>query len=81
MHKYLTRHRYSNTRTEDLWAALGEAANKPVANVMSTWTSQTGYPMISVSSTQDGNNRILNISQQRFLADGSKGLIFIIPDI
>ncbi|XP_050738577.1 puromycin-sensitive aminopeptidase-like isoform X2 [Eriocheir sinensis] len=73
MNKYLTRHQYGNTYTEDLWAALSEASNKPVAEVMSTWTKQTGFPMISVSSHQDGDNRVLTLTQQRFLADGSTG--------
>lgn len=73
MNKYLTRHQYANTYTEDLWAALSEASNKPVGEVMSTWTKQTGFPMISVSSHQDGDNRVLSLTQQRFLADGSTG--------
>ncbi|XP_045101162.1 puromycin-sensitive aminopeptidase-like isoform X2 [Portunus trituberculatus] len=73
MNKYLTRHQYANTYTEDLWAALSETSNKPVGEVMSTWTKQTGFPMISVSSHQDGDNRVLSLTQQRFLADGSTG--------
>ncbi|XP_042203152.1 puromycin-sensitive aminopeptidase-like [Homarus americanus] len=73
MKKYLTRHQYGNTYTEDLWTALSEASSKPVAEVMSTWTKQTGFPMISVASHQDGDNRVLTLTQQRFLADGSTG--------
>ncbi|XP_064113032.1 LOW QUALITY PROTEIN: puromycin-sensitive aminopeptidase-like [Macrobrachium nipponense] len=73
MNIYLTRHQYGNTYTEDLWAALSEASSKPVAEVMSTWTKQTGFPMISVTSHQDGDNRVLTLTQQRFLADGSVG--------
>ncbi|KAK8732636.1 hypothetical protein OTU49_006856 [Cherax quadricarinatus] len=73
MNKYLTRHQYGNTYTEDLWAALSEASSKPVGDVMSTWTKQTGFPMISVVSHQDGDNRVLTLTQQRFLADGSSG--------
>ncbi|XP_069970729.1 puromycin-sensitive aminopeptidase isoform X1 [Penaeus vannamei] len=73
MNKYLTRHQYNNTYTEDLWAALKEASNKPVGEVMSSWTKQTGFPMISVTSHQDGDNKVLTLTQQRFLADGSTG--------
>ncbi|KAK3888299.1 hypothetical protein Pcinc_007638 [Petrolisthes cinctipes] len=73
MNKYLTRHQYGNTYTEDLWSALSEASKKPVAEVMSTWTKQTGFPMITVASHQDGDNRVLTLTQQRFLADGSAG--------
>ena len=73
MHKYLTQHQYGNTKTEDLWEALGSEAKKPVGEVMSGWTKQMGFPVISVSSTQDGENRILNISQKRFLVNKSAG--------
>ncbi|XP_076055525.1 puromycin-sensitive aminopeptidase isoform X1 [Oratosquilla oratoria] len=73
MHNYLTQHSYANTFTEDLWAALGKASKKPVGKVMRTWTKQTGFPMITVASHQDGDNRVLTLTQQRFLADGSSG--------
>ena len=40
------------TCSEDLWAALGEASGKPVADVMSTWTQQLGYPVLTVDAKQ-----------------------------
>ena len=49
MNLYLSRHSYKNTQTEDLWAALEEGSNKPVGAVMSTWTKQKGFPVISVN--------------------------------
>ncbi len=49
MNVYLKRHEYQNTFTEDLWAALGEASGKPVAEIMSTWTKQMGFPVLKVS--------------------------------
>ncbi|XP_045766880.1 puromycin-sensitive aminopeptidase [Maniola jurtina] len=73
MHIYLTRHQYKNTFTEDLWAALEEASNKPVGAVMSTWTKQMGFPMVEVSSEQKGTDRVLKLTQQKFCADGSQG--------
>ena len=73
MKLYLTRHKYANTFTEDLWAALSEASGKPIASVMSGWTKQMGYPVIHVSSRQEGpDKRVLQLRQQRFLADGTK---------
>lgn len=81
MNIYLTRHQYKNTFTEDLWAALEEASNKPVGAVMSTWTKQMGFPMVEVSSEQRGSNRVLKLSQQKFCADGSQGgdTLWMIP--
>ncbi|CAG9561275.1 unnamed protein product [Danaus chrysippus] len=72
MNIYLTRHQYKNTFTEDLWAALEEASNKPVGAVMSTWTKQMGFPMVEVSSEQRGNDRVLKLTQKKFCADGSQ---------
>ena len=72
MKLYLTRHQYSNTFTEDLWAALGEASSKPVGSIMTGWTKQMGYPVITVSAKQEGTQRVLQLSQQRFLADGTQ---------
>ena len=37
---------------EDLWASLEEASQKPVATVMSTWTKQMGYPVLTVEGKQ-----------------------------
>jgi len=70
MNVYLTRHKYKNTFTEDLWAALGEASGKPVHDIMTTWTKQMGFPVLSVSEKKDGTNRTLTISQRKFCADG-----------
>ena len=73
MKLYLTRHKYGNTFTEDLWAALSEASRKPVGSIMSGWTKQMGFPVIRVTARQEGDDkRILQLSQQRFLADGTK---------
>ncbi|CAG2104297.1 unnamed protein product [Medioppia subpectinata] len=70
MHSYLSKHSYKNTLTEDLWASLQEASNKPVRDVMTTWTKQKGYPVISVTSRRDGNSLILTLTQNKFCADG-----------
>ncbi|XP_063975639.1 puromycin-sensitive aminopeptidase isoform X2 [Diachasmimorpha longicaudata] len=71
MNIYLKRHSYNNAETEDLWAALEEASNKPIRAVMSTWTKQMGFPVLKVDERQDGNDRILSLTQERFLANGS----------
>ncbi|CAB0017889.1 unnamed protein product [Nesidiocoris tenuis] len=73
MNIYLTRHQYKNTFTEDLWAALEEPSKKPVRAVMSSWTKQMGFPVIRVTaSEQDGDSRILTVTQEKFVADNSE---------
>ncbi|XP_053994553.1 puromycin-sensitive aminopeptidase isoform X1 [Hylaeus volcanicus] len=71
MNLYLNRHSYANAKTGDLWDALEEASGKNVRSVMSTWTEQQGFPVVKVRHRQEGNDRILSLSQERFLADGS----------
>uniref|UniRef100_A0A8D8Y0U5 Aminopeptidase n=2 Tax=Cacopsylla melanoneura TaxID=428564 RepID=A0A8D8Y0U5_9HEMI len=69
MHLYLTRHQYGNAFTEDLWASLEEASGKPVGRVMSTWTQQMGFPVISVQESvqnPDKPERTLTLTQHKF---------------
>ena len=40
LHNYLTEFSYKNTITENLWSHLAKASNKPVNEVMSSWTLQ-----------------------------------------
>lgn len=74
MNIYLTRHQYKNTNTENLWTALeeGSGSDMGVEKIMSTWVKQKGYPVISVSSEQRENTRVLKISQEKFVMDGNK---------
>jgi puromycin-sensitive aminopeptidase len=57
---YLKRHAYGNTTTADLWAALTEASKQPVATVVGTWTSQSGFPLVEIKNER--------VSQSRFFA-------------
>ncbi|GFO32573.1 puromycin-sensitive aminopeptidase [Plakobranchus ocellatus] len=72
MNIYLTRHQYSNTSTENLWAALEEASGKPVGEMMATWTKQKGFPVLKVEQEQCGKDRHLTIVQSKFMAGGEE---------
>lgn len=60
---------YSNAEQDDLWAELTAASlrsgsltrNITVKEVMDTWTTQTGYPILTV--TRDYSDKSLTISQ------------------
>ena len=67
LNRYLSRHQYGNARTRDLWDALGEASGQPVAEIMDTWITQTGYPVVDVHTTRTGRGVELTGSQGRFL--------------
>lgn len=63
--RYLKKHAYGNTQTEDLWAALSDASGKDVQKVMQIWTKNVGYPVISV--TEDEKTNTIHVKQNRFL--------------
>ncbi len=68
LHRYLTKFEFSNTVDTDLWDAIDEVRQRSphdhfhlrLADVMRTWTHQSGYPVVSVA--KDG----VTISQRRF---------------
>lgn len=72
LNEYLNKFAYRNAFTEDLWDSLGKASGKPVREVMSTWTSQMGFPVLEFTEKQNGNDREISVTQSKFCADGSK---------
>lgn len=60
--EYLTRFRYGNACTEDLWAALERASGEPVAAMAAPWIDRPGLPLIRASMTPRG----LELTQGRF---------------
>eukprot|EP01119_Soliformovum_irregulare_P006321 TRINITY_DN181_c0_g2_i1.p1 TRINITY_DN181_c0_g2~~TRINITY_DN181_c0_g2_i1.p1 ORF type:complete len:891 (-),score=308.06 TRINITY_DN181_c0_g2_i1:1031-3703(-) len=65
---YLNRHKYSNAVTEDLWRALSEASGFSVNQFMDKYTKVTGFPLVSISSTE--NPAEFQVEQTRFYASG-----------
>ncbi|XP_042652794.1 glutamyl aminopeptidase isoform X2 [Tyto alba] len=61
---YLKKHHFQNAKTQQFWEALEVASNKPVKEVMDTWTRQMGYPVLEM-----GSNSVF--TQKRFLLDPS----------
>merc|ERR1712096_423890 len=70
MHSYLTKYSYKNTETPQLWAELESASGLPVTSVMKTWTEQMGFPCINMTSQQEGADRVLTLTQSKFVGDG-----------
>ena len=59
---YFAKHAYQNTEANDLWGALAKASGKDIAQLMNTWISQPGYPVVSVR----GNSENTILSQKQF---------------
>ncbi|KAF8387261.1 pam-1 [Pristionchus pacificus] len=69
---YLARHSYGNATTVDLWNAHSEASGQDIAKMMSGWTQQMGFPLITVKEVKrEAGSRVLSLSQKRFIVDGS----------
>ena len=73
LNTYLTRHSYQNARTTDLWTALEESSGQPVNSIMSSWTGQTGYPVVDVAATNTESGLSLEVRQERFVFDSVLG--------
>ncbi|CAM6031304.1 unnamed protein product [Sphagnum compactum] len=63
---YLQSHQFSNASTEDLWTAIGQSSRKPINAVMHNWVYQAGFPLISMTKTDQTNFRF---SQSRFFSN------------
>ncbi|NWR90810.1 AMPE aminopeptidase, partial [Furnarius figulus] len=59
---YLKKYQFQNAKTQQFWEALEEASNKPVKEVMDTWTRQMGYPVLEMGENSQ-------FTQKRFLLD------------
>ncbi len=64
---YLKKYSYNNSDTKDLYSVLEEVSGLPVSNFMSSWTGQSGYPILDI----DSNAKQLIFNQQRFVMDNS----------
>ena len=69
---YMQLHQYGSTTTGDLWAALEKSSGKPVTRLAAAWTTQPGFPLITVKADPCKNGaRIVRLSQEHFTIDDS----------
>jgi aminopeptidase N len=66
MRLYMKDHAYSNATTADLWAALEEASQVPVASIAKGFTEYPGVPLIHVSTACVDGSAAVNLRQDRF---------------
>lgn len=72
--RYMAKHAYGNTVTDQLWAEVAAASGKPVVPMMHSFTLQGGVPLIKAGVPKCvGGKTVLPLSQGRFALDaGSK---------
>lgn len=61
---YLKKYSYKNTKTKDLWGEFEKVSDEPISRIMSSWTKQSGFPLLSISIEK--NN--IKIKQERFFS-------------
>jgi aminopeptidase N len=78
---YMSRHKYSNTTTADLWESLGKVSDKPVKAIAAGWTEQPGLPVIKVKTECVGGKLVVGLEQERFTVrdPGAKQLEWKVP--
>ena len=62
LREYFKKHAYSNTTADDLWRTLSDSSGKDVAELMTPWLTQPGYPVVFASKIGDQ----IRLCQQRF---------------
>ena len=70
--KYMKARAYSNATSTDLWNALDASSGMDVSGIVSGWTQQAGFPLVTaVASCDSKGARTIGLSQQRFLKNGT----------
>jgi aminopeptidase N len=72
---YISKHKYSNATTADLWSGLAEASGKPVEEIAAAWVHQPGFPVVSVS--REGDN--VHLRQERLTMNFKESAASIWP--
>lgn len=64
---YLKKFQFSNTVTDDLWNELETSSKKPVREMMTTWTSKKGFPVVNISRQSiNDDKQVLKLTQKKF---------------
>ena len=82
--RYMDRHAYGNTSSDDLWRAIEAAAGKPVTAIAHDFTLQPGVPLVSVAETTcRGGRARVRLTQGEFSKDrpDKKPLAWRVPVI
>ncbi|KII72366.1 Puromycin-sensitive aminopeptidase [Thelohanellus kitauei] len=85
LREYMSKFKFGNVSTSDLWDCLEKASGKTVSRIMGSFTRQTGYPILRVElehSSDCSSNYTLKIRQERYLLQGGKDIppqIWVLP--
>src|SRR5262249_28479752 len=80
--RYMAEHKYGNTVTDDLWAAIGKETAAPVPQIAHDLTLQAGVPMVNLLASRcEGGKAALSLNQTHFTidADSTKATVWQLP--
>jgi len=63
---YFEKFAYQNTVGDDLWRELQTASGQPIVDLMNTWISQPGLPIVQVEQNNSGEQPTATLRQERF---------------
>lgn len=63
---YFTKHKYGNTVADDLWQAMSEVSKLDIAQLMKSWLTEPGYPIITADLIK---SKRLRLKQAPLYAD------------
>jgi len=66
---YISRHKYGNTTSNDLWRAVEEAGATGLVTIAHDFTLQPGVPLVRAESQCINGNTTLNLTQSEFSRD------------
>lgn len=78
--QYLQRYAYGSVSTRDFWAAITEAAHNQsvdidVGRVMGPWTTQAGYPLLTIDTVPVAGSANVSGEQARFMLVNPGGAV------
>ncbi|MFZ0317919.1 MAG: M1 family metallopeptidase [Candidatus Sulfotelmatobacter sp.] len=69
---YIQQHQYANATAADFWDAQTKTSTKPVNQIMPTFVTQAGVPIVEVKSQCSGNSTTVSLEQRRYYYDREK---------
>jgi hypothetical protein len=73
---FLRDHAYGTATGEDLWTRLASSSGLPVDQVMRTFLTRPGVPLVAVESTCEADETVVDVSVRRFTLDGATGYYY-----
>jgi aminopeptidase N len=64
--RYIARHAYGNTTSDDLWSAVSEVSTTPINDIAHAFVNNAGVPLVHVASTCEGGDTRLTLTPDEF---------------